>query len=233
MAIKGKGRSKSKGVARPPRREPVPIPTPFPKRRWVQVSAAFLLGLGIFMFGVWLTNGVRTSRQEDRAAEQRAAQQEIVQSYQAEVEAQIGKVGTLQEPQPPRVGDEIDAALKDLEKAGQTSVTVDDLESSAEGFGKAADAVDAYDLAAAISGQGLGLTADTLTTSKLQFVEGFRLYRTAALLTAQAIESADDPQTQDALIARATEVKSSADAVLGDGYRKLKLSLANVGLGQL
>ena len=62
MAIKGKGRTKTRQPVRAPRRGPVPVPVPFARRRSVQVVSAFVTGLLVFWGGVWLTNGLRALR---------------------------------------------------------------------------------------------------------------------------------------------------------------------------
>ena len=73
MAIKGKKRSKQRSAPRAPRREPVAPPTPFLRRRWVQLTAVFLLGiLGMVVF-VWVTNNLRATEAEERSAESVAA----------------------------------------------------------------------------------------------------------------------------------------------------------------
>ena len=70
MAIKGKGRTKTRQPVRAPSRGPVPVPVPFAKRRGVQALAAFLAGLLVFWGGIWLTNGLR---EQDRTAQRRRA----------------------------------------------------------------------------------------------------------------------------------------------------------------
>ena len=59
MAIKGKRRSKQRSAPRPPRHEPVTLPTPFLRRRWVQVAAGFLVGVLSMMLLLWVTNNIR------------------------------------------------------------------------------------------------------------------------------------------------------------------------------
>jgi hypothetical protein len=187
--------------------------------------------LGVFLFAIWLTNGIRTNRDEKHAADQRTQQQLVLQSWQAEVEAQVGKVGTLNEPQPPQVGAQVRQALKDLQGGTHTSVTTQDLTSVAATFAKAADELDGFDLSSQISGKGFGLEADAITTSKLEFVQSFRAYRTAALLVRLAADTKDE-DVQAALLERAGEVLATADATLGDAHRKLHLALTNAGVAQ-
>ena len=73
MAIKGKKRSKQRSAPRAPRREPVALPTPFLRRRWVQLTAVFLLGILAMVVFVWVTNNLRANEAEERSAESVAA----------------------------------------------------------------------------------------------------------------------------------------------------------------
>ncbi len=230
MAIRGKGKTKSKTVARPPRRDPVPSPVPFAQRRWVAVTAAFLLGLGVYLFAIWLTNGLRSSDEQERAAAELTQQQLALQSWQAEVESQIGTLGTLRDPSPPDVGTSLRAALKDLKRGTETSVTVPDLSTTAEAFEGAASDLEGYDLSGEITGEGFGAAeADSILTSRLEYIESFRAFRTATLLVTLAIGT-DDKDLRATLVERATESLATADALLGDAHRKFRLSLATVGI---
>ena len=75
MAIKGKRKSKQRAVPRAPRRDPVPVPVPFVRRRWVQVVAAFLLGVVAMTLFVVVTNAVRDAGAESDAAAQASERQ--------------------------------------------------------------------------------------------------------------------------------------------------------------
>ena len=59
MAIKGKKKPKQRSAPRPPRHEPVAPPTPFLHRRWVQLTAGFLVGAFAMIVLVWVTNSLR------------------------------------------------------------------------------------------------------------------------------------------------------------------------------
>ena len=225
MAIKGKGKTKTRGVAKPPRRAPVPVPVPFARKRWVQVTAAFLLGLGVFLFAVWVTNGLRTSKDADRAAKELTAQQEALQSWQAEVQAQIGKVGQFQDPQPPTVGAVIHGAVTDLQGDKQPTTTVDELTSYAASLGAAAKKIDAFAISDLISGKGFGQGANTIITANLQFVQSLHAYRTAALLTVLAMKT-KDAGVRAELTDRAAETLDTADALLQDAHRGFLLGLS-------
>ena len=62
MAIKGKGRSKSKPAARAPSARRYRCPSPFTQRRWVQRTAFFILGVLVVM---------RVRLADERPAEER------------------------------------------------------------------------------------------------------------------------------------------------------------------
>lgn len=229
MAIKGKGKSKSRGVARPPRREPLPVPVPLVQRRWVQVLAAFIAGLAIFWFAIWVTNGLRTSRDADRTATELAAQREAMQAWQAEVEAEIGAVGEFRDPQPPAVAEGVRAAIADLEDGKDPSITADVLRTTAEDLKAAAKALDAYPLADAIREKGFGASADSIISSRSGFAEALRSYRTAALLVLIATEAKDE-DVAAALTERAADTLATADALIADAHRKYRIALSNAGI---
>ena len=93
MAIKGKGRTKSRSPARAPRPAPVVRKPPFFARRWVQVVGAMLAGMGIVTIVVWATNGLRV----DDAAKARDATaanvRRVVQEWQTTVDGTLSKGG--------------------------------------------------------------------------------------------------------------------------------------------
>lgn len=229
MAIKGKGKSKSRGVAKPPRRQPVPVPVPFARRPWIRVVAAFLLGIAVFWFAIWATNGLRTSREAEEAAAELDAKTQALQAWQAEVEAEVGAVGEFQDPLPPAVAAPVRAAITDLEAGEDPSVTVDTLRTTAGDLDAAADALEEYPLADQIRSKGFGSDADSIITARLEFVEALRAYRSAALLALLAAE-AEDADAAAELTERASDALASADALLADAHRKYRLSLSNVGI---
>ena len=71
MAIKGKGKTKSRSVARAPKRGPVPVPVPFVQKRWVQVTAAVIVGFLAFWLLTWVIDGLQANDEEAQRAEQR------------------------------------------------------------------------------------------------------------------------------------------------------------------
>src|SRR5436190_6578485 len=154
MAIKGKSRARAKAKGhqpgRAPRREPVPVSPPLFQRRWVQLVAVFLLGLGAFALGVWVTNGLRQDSDQKAAEASAATRATALQQWQTEVEKDLGTVATMQNGSntltPPPVSPDVSAAVKALASATKPASTPASLTSSAQKLGAAADALDKFDL---------------------------------------------------------------------------------------
>src|SRR6266496_650331 len=96
MAIKNKGKTKQRSVARGPRHEPVPVPVPFVRRRWVQLVAMFIVGVLALSAVLWAWNGFRRYRNDDKAAQELTTRQEALGKWKAVLEAQVSGVGQLQ-----------------------------------------------------------------------------------------------------------------------------------------
>ena len=101
MAIKGKvGRGPATRPCAPA--GPVPVPVPFVRRRWVQLTAAFVAGLLIFMGGVWLTNSLRD--QDDAERDPAGAGSPAGgDGVAALVQEQVGALGTVTIEAPPAI----------------------------------------------------------------------------------------------------------------------------------
>lgn len=228
MAIKGKGRSKQRTVAKAPRRAPVAAPVPFARRRWVHVTSAFLLGLGVFWLGVWVTNGLRD---QDRQSTQDAQLQEQItalQRWKAQLEGQVGPIAPIQDPLPPVIAADTKSAAASLADGKEPAETAEALTLESENLAKAADALEKFDLSGAISGKGFGAGANTILVSKTQLVQAFRLYASATILTVAAMDAPAAPATT--MAEQATAVMTSADALLADSWRGYQLSLGEAGL---
>jgi hypothetical protein len=228
MAIKGKGKSKPRSAAKAPRRAPVAVPAPFARRRWVQVTAAFVLGLGLFWLGIWVTNGLRD--QDAQAANDAQLQQQVtaLQRWQSQVETEIGPIAPLQDPLPPTLAADAKSAAASLAKGKEPTESPESLTTQADQLSAAADALEKFDLAGAVSGKGFGDGANTIIVSKVELVEALRLYSEATSLTVAAF---DAPEAEaKAMAEHATGVMESADRLLNDAWRGYQLMLGSVGL---
>lgn len=231
MAIKGKGKVKSKGVARAPKRAPVPVPVPILQRRWVQVTAALIVGFAAFWLLTWVLDGLRANDEDEQAADRRTTLEE----WQAQVETGFAEVGQFRDPAPPLVVPQVLEAAENLEKGRPSDLEAADLDEIAGTLDEAATAIGAYPLADQIRDKGFDLSADQVLSAQTEFGIALRMYRQAALLTAAAAEAeAEDPETASVLAARAIEVFEQADALMAEAHRKytLALGVAGVSLGQ-
>ena len=230
MAIKGKGKTKARTVARAPRRGPVEVPAPFLRRRWVQVTAAIVLGMGIVLFLGWIRAELSSSAEEEREAEQLALRTAAVQAWRSELDEQIGSVGTLQDPLEPLVAQDVKDAVRKLENDKNPTPTAEELRTTAEELVAVAGALDEFDLAGTLADQGFTASqVDQIVTSRLEIVEALRQYGRAASIAAAAIETEDD-RLKAELVANAKGLTDSATALLADGWRKYQLALSLAGI---
>jgi hypothetical protein len=194
MAIKGKGRTRARQPVRSPRREPVPVPVPFVQRRWVQLTAAFVAGLLIFMGGVWLTNGLRDQDAAEEATRQELVRRRAGTAWQALVQEEVGALGTVTIEAPPAILPQVGATLGALAEAGRIPEdAVSTLRAAAADARRVHDAVEAYALSGEVSGKGFRpeqvlryLSArDELLTALSLYEEAARLGMAAARLDSE------------------------------------------------
>jgi hypothetical protein len=229
MAIKGKGKSRPRQVARAPRRAPVEVRPPLLQRRWVHLTAALLTGMLATMFVIWVTNGLRQAGEDERAQQEATEQQAAMGRIQATVDTQLGGVGMLQPQQPPVLAPQVGAALAALAEGQETDVTEEDLRTVAADLGAAADALEDFDVAAEVRGKGFGDRAEIILTTRTEIVESLRLHQQAAELALLALGDDAVPGRED-IAATGNEVLASATNLLMDAWRKYENQLAEVGL---
>lgn len=228
MAIKGKGRSKSRSVAKAPRRTPVAAPVPVAQRRWVQVTAAFIVGLGVFWLGIWLTNGLRDQDAQATQEQQREQQVTALRRWQAQVESGVGAIAPLQDPIAPELAVDAKSAAASISDGKEPTEEAEALTAEADELAKAADALEEFDLRDAVANTGLGDGVNAILVSKTQLVEALRLYSEATLLTVAAMEA--PPEQAVVMAETATDVMASADRLLADSWRAYQLLLGRLGL---
>jgi hypothetical protein len=227
VAIKGKGKTKNRPPARAPRRAPVEVPTPFAQRRWVQFTAALLIGAGIVWFLIWLTNGIRQGNADEQEAAAQVERRRAVQGWKELVEAEIAKVGALGAAgAPPSVAVELGPAIEALADGGQDVAAVEDL---AERLAASADQLGGFELGPAIRGKGFDVgEANALTNSQARLIAAFRAYASAARLTvaAAAVPSAD----REAVLDEARVLSDLAGSTLQDAWNEFRIGLEAAGL---
>ena len=232
MAIKGKGKTKSRPAARPPRPTTVVRKPPFFVRRWVQVVGALLAGMGIVIVVVWATNGLRVDDAAKARDASAASVRRVVQQWQTTVDGTLSKgLGTTgggvgQIVILPSLSTSVATLVKGDKdpKAGETASAAVKL------VGEGVSTLQNVDLPTMIRDQGVDLaTTNYLLNSKARMVDGLQLYgRVAAQV--QAASSADDPAVADALIAEANALLPIATQVFNEGYSDYTEALAQAGL---
>jgi hypothetical protein len=229
VAIKGKGKTKSRPQARAPRRAPVEVPTPILRRRWVQLTAALLLGAGIVWFLIWLTNGIRQSGEEEREAAAQVERRRAVQGWKELVEAQLATVGTLGAAgAPPTVATELGPAVEELAEGDGDVAALEDLE---ERLSSAAGELEAFELGPAIRGKGFDVgEASALTDSQERLAAALRIYAAAARV-AVAVAAAEVPQAdREAVLDEARVLSDLAGSTLADAWSAYVIGLQAAGL---
>jgi hypothetical protein len=212
MAIKGKGRTRTKQPVRAPRRGPVPVPVPFVRRRGVQLVAAFLVGSLVFWGGVWLTNGLRAQDTSERDREQELLQRRTGAAWENLVATEVGAIGQIQEGNPPAILPQVRAVITALaEKTPNDAVST--LQTAAEDAMKAIDGIAGYQLSSSLSDKGFeqGEVLRFLS-ARDELVSSIQLYREAALLSVSAADL--EGKDRAAAIARAESVLNLADAAV-------------------
>lgn len=210
MAIKGKGRTRTKQPVRAPRRGPVPVPVPFVRRRGVQVVAAFLVGALVFWGGVWLTNGLRAQDTSERDREQELLQRRTGAAWENLVATEVRAIGQIQEGNPPVILPQVRAVITALaEKTPKDAVST--LQTAADDAQEAIDGIGGYQLSSSLSDKGFDKGAVLrFLSARDELVNSIQLYREAALTGVLAA----DLQSKDrrAAVARAESLLSLADA---------------------
>ena len=234
MAIKGKGKTKSRPAARAPRPVPVVRKPPFFARRWVQLVGALLAGVIAVMVVVWATNGLRSSDVEAARTTDDANARRVVQEWQTTVDGALLNIGSAgggpgQFVVLPALAASVDTLAKgDLDKQAQETA-----DSAVEQIDEAVTTLEGVDLPALIRDKGLDTTtANYVLNSKTRMLDGLGLYgRVAAMVKAATAEDVD-PAVADALIAEAQELLPLAAEVFAEGYTDYTNALGSVGLLQ-
>ncbi len=153
MAIKGKGRTRTRQSVRAPRRGPVPVPVPFARRRGVQVIAAFVAGLLVFWGAIWLTNGLRAQETSERNREQELLRRRAGAAWEDLVTTEVGTIGQIAEGRLPVLLPEIRQLISGLAERTPKDAAAT-LATAAENAKKAMDAIEVYELSSSLADKG-------------------------------------------------------------------------------
>jgi hypothetical protein len=234
MAIKGKSRTKGrpKQPARAPRRAPVAVKPAFAQRRWVQVTAAFVVGAFAMVLLVWVTNGLREDHASSDTQAQASKRRTAAVAWQSEVVNELSKVGTATtQGALPTLFTDMSGALAQMSRSGTAP------DGATRTFQKASDGAQAvvtalsnFDLAGAISDHGFNVPQTlAFTDSKDRLVAAIALYKEAADVATQAVGTQDHAQ-RAALTKIATDLQTNASTDLQQAWETYTESLAAGGI---
>ena len=234
MAIKGKGKTRTRQVARAPRHEPVEVKPPLLMRRWVRVVGAGVAGALIVMLVVWVTNGLRADRAKKDAVAQASSQRAAGLKWQSELEGQIRSAGGAVVPGSPTaptmftpVGD----AISGLQRGDPPATAAKDLSTAQDQAKAASDALTKFALSDAIRSKGFDVaTVNYFLNSQKLVAASFDLYREAAGLAALALDA--NGAQQKAVVTHAANVKASADALFQQGWSDYQQALYAAHISQ-
>ena len=177
MAIKGKGKTKGRQPARAPRRAPVEVKPPFFMRRRVQVVLAFVAGILAMMLAVWITNGLRQQRADDKAATEAAQQRAAGQKWKTQVESEFGKIGTISPGAPPALFPDLTTTIAALQKGKVPDGATSTLTTTQAGAKSAAANLKAYKLADSVRDIGMDDgQVSWFLNSQARYVQALQLY---------------------------------------------------------
>lgn len=231
MAIKGKGKTRGRQPVRAPRRAPVEVKRPLLLRRRVQISVALIAGFLVMMLLVWVTNGLRQQRADKKATTEASEQRAAAEKWKSAVEGALGTLGTLSPGTDPVLLSQIGTTITALQKGDAPKGATATLTSAQDQAKSAAGTLDAYVLVDQISSKGMSEgQVDWFLNSQRRIVQALELYRESAATAALAIDATGG--LRKAVADRAFDIKTTADAILKDGWSDYQNALASVGIVQ-
>lgn len=220
MAIKGKGKTRAKQVARAPRREVVPVKPPFAQRTWVKATAAFIAGVFLVSMCWWVWENLDQDRNAQKAADARTQQQQTIQAWRTELQTDLADVAQVQGGSVPQIATAVQPALDALGKGNDPGVTAADMRTLAGQLDGAADKLAKFSIADAITDHEDVFTKDqvqVMTAAHAEIVAALRSFAVAATLTSLAIAA---PEDQQDLVAAADEAMKTGQDLLTSGWTK-------------
>lgn len=216
MAIKGKGKTKSRQVSRAPRHEPVAVKKPFAQRGWVRGLVLFMCGVLVLSVTWWAYEGIDQQRNASKAAAAQGQQREAISVWKVNLEGTLSSVGQVQGGATPQIGTDIGTAITNLGSGKPAGVTAKQLQAEAANLEKAAKTLSTFDLTGTIGNHGFDETqTDLITTIQPEIAEGLKSLAVAASLTAMAM---GDPANADSLLAQAKTASAAGQALIERGW---------------
>jgi len=234
MAIKGKSRTKSrpKQVARAPRREPVVVKPPLFQRRWLQLTATFVLGILATLVAVWVWHGISADNTQKAVANVASTKRAAAQGWQSAVEGAFATVGTTPQPgSPPTAFPDMAAALTSLEKGTVPKGAAATFANASKTAAAASATITKYGVADKIRNQGFDVVeATAFTDSYSGLVAALDQYAKAAQAGSLALKA---PKAQrHALVTFAQSLQASAASQLSAAWSDYENALVAGGISE-
>ncbi|MDP9329581.1 MAG: hypothetical protein M3P11_02905 [Actinomycetota bacterium] len=230
MAIKGKGKTKTKPVARAPRREPVAVKAPFFMRRSVQLVGAAVAGAAVVLVATWVMHGLNKDHAANRASDQAKTKLAAGQTWKSTVEGALTSIGPAsQNGAPPPVFSELDTTLTALGKGDVPKDADKSLKTAVSNATTAASTIDGFDLAGTITGKGFVVVeATAFTDSKSSLVDALNLYEKAAEVARSAVTASGS--LRKTLAKTASGIRDEASTMFQSGWSDYELALGAAGI---
>jgi hypothetical protein len=237
MAIKGKGKTRSRRAVSPaPRPQIVTRKKPILMRvtTWIVLGCVLLAAIG---FGAW--TWYEHHQASELLAREQAALQDVTQRVRDQLPAdQTTPQGTSQIalfPTLPQTLDQIDKGQISEKKAGEQAQAVIDQAAKAEkgiqGIAWRSIIKDEFDVGVTPALRAPGMTSSVLNETQDQLIKSFQLYQSAGHLMQLAIDQPKGPE-RTALITQAKTVSAVATELFSRGYNTLVQIESILGLIQ-
>jgi hypothetical protein len=181
---------------------------------------------------IWVTNGLRQQHARSKARSAASQQRAATLQWQREVEATLGKLGTLaQGPAPPTILSSIAAMIGGMERGTVPKGAVATLTTATSDASTAIAGLAKFALRDTVANKGFDVgQVDDFLNSQTRFQDALQLYQRAAAI---AVLAAQAKGAQIAALAtQAAGVKGSADKLLGEGWTDYQNALSDGGLVQ-
>jgi hypothetical protein len=233
MAIKGKSKTKSrpKQVARAPRREPVLVKPPLFQRRWLQLTATFVLGLFAMAIVWWVSNGISSDNAQTAAANAASTRRVAAQTWKTAVEGAFATVGTASTTpgSPPAMFPDMSTALTAMAKGQVPKGAADTFDKAGASAQTASKTLTKFAVADHIRNKGFNaVEATAFTDSQTQLTQALDLYAKAAAAATLATNATGAQQQQ--LVAFAQSLQTSATSQLSNAWSSYENALAAGGI---
>jgi hypothetical protein len=231
MAVKGKSKSRGpkRQVTRAPKPQYTPPPQSFLRRKWVQVTGAFVAGILVVLVALWAVTGISNESQRRDRRNQQAGAASAMRQVQAALTPILSQIGQQQGPgfdAFPRIRGTIAAAQKGTASADEIALTASTTQKTADAASASIAKVSAADLLRGSGASQLAVTTAIDATDEM--AAAFALYEQAAVELARSHELSG-AQAKQAL-ASAKDLDGKADALFQAAYNNYTTAQSETGV---